>query len=101
MLAIKIILKGKQYFSPTISTLMTDQYVRLSDEAQESSPNILTRRELQILKLVANGSLNKNIASKLKLSVRTVEAHRVNLTNKLGIKSTANLVKYAISKGLV
>ncbi|MCR4336404.1 MAG: LuxR C-terminal-related transcriptional regulator, partial [Candidatus Omnitrophica bacterium] len=59
------------------------------------------KREFQILKLVAQGLSNKNIASKLKLSIRTVEAHRSNLTHKLGIKNTANLVKYAISKQLI
>ncbi len=101
MLAIKIVLKGKSFISPTIEHLLVDQYVRSLDEGQESSPNILTKRELQILKLVAQGQSNKNIASKLKLSIRTVETHRGNLTNKLGIKNTANLVKYAISKGLV
>ncbi len=101
MLAIKIVLKGKSFVSPTIEHLLAEQYVRSIDEGQESSPNILSKRELQILKLVAQGLSNKNIASKLKLSIRTVEAHRGNLTSKLGIKNTANLVKYAISKGLI
>ena len=101
MLAIKIVLKGKSFVSPTLEHFLADQYIRSLEEGQESSPNILTKRELQILKLIAQGLSNKNIASKLKLSIRTVEAHRGNLTNKLGIKNTANLVKYAISKGLV
>ena len=101
MLAIKIVLKGKSFVSPTLEHLLADQYIRSLDEGLESSLNILTKRELQILKLVAQGLSNKNIASKLKLSIRTVETHRGNLTNKLGIKNTANLVKYAISKGLV
>ena len=101
MLAIKVILKGKQFISPTISRLITDDYVRSSDETEGSSLNILTERERQILKLIAQGLLNKNIASKLKLSIRTVEAHRSSLTHKLGIKNTANLVKYALSKGLI
>ncbi len=101
MLAMKTVLKGKQYFSPSMSALITDQYVRSIDEAVESSPNILTKRELQVLKLVASGLSNKNIATQLKLSIRTVETHRVNLTHKLGIKNTAQLVKYAFSKGLI
>ncbi len=100
-LAIKVILNGKQYFSPSVSALITDHYIRSSDEADQSSPKILTKRELQILKLVANGSSNKNIASKLSLSIRTVETHRAHLTTKLGIKTTAHLVKYAMAKGLI
>ena len=101
MLAIKIVLKGKSFVSPTLEHLLTDQYVRSLAEGQESSPSILTKRELQILKLIAQGLSNKNIAFKLKLSIRTIEAHRANLTNKLGIKNTANLVKYAIAKSLI
>ena len=101
MLAAKVILKGRSYFSPSMAALITDQCVRSLDEARESSLNILTKRELQILKLVAGGLSNKNIAAQLKLSIRTVEAHRANLSNKLSIKTTAHLVKYAISKGIV
>ena len=62
--------------------------------------DILTKREQQILQFIGNGMANKNIASRLKLSIRTVETHRANLSHKLGIKNTAGLVKYALSKGL-
>jgi len=99
--AIKLVMKGKQYVSPSVSALETERYLRSLDEAEDPSSDILTKRERQILKLVAGGLANKNIASKLKISIRTVEAHRTNLTNKLGIKTTAGLVKFAISKGLV
>ena len=101
MMAIKTILKGKKFISPMISNLLTDYYVRSLDEAETSSLNILTKREQQILTLIANGLPNKNIATKLKLSVRTIETHRANLSNKLGIKNAAGLAKYAISKGLI
>ncbi len=100
MMAVKMILSGKKFVSPTISNLLTDYYVRSLDEAESSSLDILTQREQQILKFIAGGAANKNIASRLKLSVRTVETHRANLSHKLGIKNTAGLVKYAISKGL-
>lgn len=101
MMAVKMILRGKKFVSPTISKLLTDYYVRSLDEAESSSVDILTKREQQILKFIGSGMANKNIASRLKLSVRTVEAHRANLSHKLGIRNTAGLVKYALSKGLV
>ncbi|MCB9771560.1 MAG: response regulator transcription factor [Candidatus Omnitrophica bacterium] len=101
MMAIKIILKGRVFVSPEISKLLTDYYVRSMDEAESSSPGILTKREQQILKLIAKGLANKNIAAKLKLSIRTVETHRANLTHKLGIKSAASLARYAITKNLI
>jgi len=95
-----ILKKGKQFISPSISSVVTDQYIRSMDEVDVPSLEILTKREQQILKLVASGFPNKNIANKLKISVRTVETHRANLSNKLGLKNTAALVKYALAKGL-
>ncbi|MCK5345432.1 MAG: hypothetical protein KAR20_18615 [Candidatus Heimdallarchaeota archaeon] len=68
---------------------------------QNASVNLLTRRERQVLKLIASGFANKNIASQLNISIRTAEAHRANMTKKLAIKTTAGLVKFAISNGLV
>ena len=100
LMAVKMILRGKRFVSPTISKLLTDYYVRSLDEAESSSLDILTKREQQILQFIGNGMANKNIASRLKLSIRTVETHRANLSHKLGIKNTAGLVKYALSKGL-
>ncbi|OGX29795.1 MAG: hypothetical protein A2705_01475 [Omnitrophica WOR_2 bacterium RIFCSPHIGHO2_01_FULL_52_10] len=100
LMAVKMILRGKRFVSPTISKLLTDYYVRSLDEAESSSLDILTKREQQILQFIGNGMANKNIASRLKLSVRTVETHRANLGRKLGIKNTAGLVKYAVTKGL-
>ena len=98
--AVKSALKGKKFVSPNVSALLTDRYLRSSDDIEEPCEGILTKRERQILSLIAKGLANKNIASKLRISIRTVENHRFNLTEKLGIKSTAGLVKYTISKGL-
>ena len=101
LMGIKMILKkGKQFISPAISTVITDHYIRSMEEVDTPSMEILTKREQQILKFVAKGFPNKNIANKLKISVRTVETHRGNLSNKLRLKNTAALVKYAIAKGL-
>lgn len=101
VLAVKTLAKGKKYVSPSVSQLETDRYLRTMDDMDAPSLNILTKREQQILRLVAGGLANKNIANELNISVRTVETHRNNLTNKLGIKATAGLVKYAMTKGLV
>lgn len=100
-LAMSTVLQGKEYFSPNVSKVLTDRLIRSVDEEDMPSLEILTKKETEVLKLVTQGLANKNIAQKLKISIRTVETHRSNLTNKLGIKSTAGLVKYAISKGLV
>jgi DNA-binding NarL/FixJ family response regulator len=100
-LAIKMIMNGKKFVSPAVSTLETERYIRSLSEGDEPSLNILTQREKQLLKKIALGDANKKIATDLNISIRTVETHRANLTKKLGIKSTAGLVKYAINKGLV
>ncbi|HUC82067.1 MAG TPA: response regulator transcription factor, partial [Flavisolibacter sp.] len=61
----------------------------------------LTKREKEILKLVAEGMSNQEIADQLFISLRTVETHRLNLSQKLGAKNTASLVKEAIKRGLI
>ena len=61
----------------------------------------LTKRELEVLKLIAGEYSNPEIAEKLFISIRTVDTHRRNLLEKLGVKNTAGLVKYAIKHGLV
>lgn len=99
-LAIKTILKGKRYVSSSVTKVLVDREVRSLDGGGMPSLEILTKREKQILAMIAQGKANKNIAGKLDISVRTVEHHRANLTDKLGLKDTASLVKYAIAKGL-
>ncbi len=100
-MAIKVIMRGKNFISSAISTLIAEQYVRSTQEGNEPSLEILTNREKEILSLIAKGAANKNIASTLKISIRTVETHRSRLIHKLGIKTAAGLVKYAMSKGMV
>ncbi len=100
-MAIKMIMKGRSFISTSVEKLVTDRYIRSIDDLESASLEILTKRELEILKLIAAGLANKAIASKLKISIRTVETHRAHLSEKLGIKNTANLVKYALSKGLL
>jgi len=101
VMAIKMVMKGKSYISPAISELIAEQYVRSIKDGDMPSLEILTAREKEILKLVAQGHANKNIAVKLKISIRTAETHRSRLIHKLGLKTTAALVKYALAKGLI
>ena len=97
--AVKTILRGKKFVSPSVTTMLADRELRSLDDAVPSL-EILTKREKQILSMIAKSMPNKNIAVKLKISIRTVEHHRSNLTDKLGFKDAASLVKYAIAKGL-
>ncbi len=101
VMAIKMVMKGKAYISPAISELIAEQYVRSIKDGDMPSLEILTAREKEILKLVAQGHANKNIATRLKISIRTAETHRSRLIHKLGLKTTAALVKYALAKGLI
>ncbi len=101
VMAVRTIARGKKFVSASVAQLETERYLRSLEESDAPSTDLLTKREMEILKFVAAGLANKNIASRLGISVRTVETHRNNFTNKLGIKTTAGLVKFAISKGLV
>lgn len=101
VMAIKMVMKNKTFVSPAMSDLITEQYVRSIKEGDVPSLEILTAREREILRLVAQGDANKNIATRLKISIRTVETHRNRLIHKLGFKTTAALVKYALAKGLI
>lgn len=98
--AIEMIRKGGRYLSPLLSGEVTHGLIQSSHKGQAdlmSEP--LSVREREVLKLIAEGRSNKQIAELLFISTRTVEHHRANMMKKLNIKQTANLVKYAIRKG--
>lgn len=98
---IKQVLRGRKYISPSATTLLVERELHSLDQGEMPSLEVLTLREKEILGLIAQGLPNKQIAARLKISVRTAEHHRAHLTDKLGFKDTASLVKYAISKGLI
>jgi DNA-binding NarL/FixJ family response regulator len=91
--AIRTVAKGKIYLSDAAATT-------LRNAAQEASP-VLTRRESEVLRLVADGLTNPEIAKKLFLSLNTIDTHRKSVMRKLGIKNTALLIRYAIEHKLV
>ncbi len=95
--AIHEILNGKIYLSPGISQTVVEAYLQQNTGEDES----LTRRELQVLQLVAEGKTTKEIAIVLGVSVKTADSHRSNIMHKLKMHSVADLVRYAIRRGLV
>ena len=101
--AIEKIRHGKIYISPVLSDELAGEWaqVRRSNRKPFSEPKPLTVREREVLKLIAESKSSKEIADLLFISPRTVERHRANLMEKLGLKKTADLVKYAIKKGYV
>ena len=102
--AIRSVAEGKQIFSAPISSIMTEKYVRSAqykhDDGDSNTPN-LTKRETEILQKIADGKTSQEIAEVLFISPRTVDTHRANLIQKLGVKNSAGLVRYAIENQLV
>ncbi len=95
--AIKEVMRGGRYLSPGISEAVVQAYLAKTDLPADP----LTPREREVLQLIAEGKTTKNIAGLLGLSVKTVESHRTRLMEKLDIRQTAGLVRYAIRRGLI
>jgi DNA-binding NarL/FixJ family response regulator len=100
--AIRHVLEGRRYLSPSISGTVIDGLLQgKKASAIRSSWETLTQREREILKLIAEGHKNKDIADLLCISVKTVEKHRANLMEKLGLHNVAALTALAAEKGLI
>jgi two-component system, NarL family, response regulator NreC len=94
--------EGKALFSPAISKMLVEDYMRqMQERAVEDSYELLTTREREVLQLLAEGKNNKEAASILNLSLYTVETHRSNIFQKLNLHSGAELILYAIRKGVI
>jgi len=95
--AIQEVMRGGRYLSPGISEAVVQAYLAKTDLPADP----LTPREREVLQLIAEGKTTKDIAGLLGLSVKTVESHRTRLMEKLDIRQTAGLVRYAIRRGLI
>ena len=100
--AVRAVGAGKPFFSPTVTAVLVEDYVRaLQKRGLSDSYHLLTDREKEVLHLLAEGRSNKEVATLLDLGVSTVETHRANLMQKLNLHNTAEIVLYAVRKGLI
>jgi len=95
--AIHTVYNGQKYFSPVVTTILAESVGKKEDYAY---PDV-TPREKEVLELVAGGRSTKQIADKLKISIRTVESHRINMLKKFDVSNTAELIKRAIELKLI
>lgn len=99
--AVRHVQGGRVYFSPEISNAVISRQNDTGHIRVPRSEDILTRRELDVLKLIAKGHYNKAISKRLFISVKTVDKHRQNIRKKLNIPDVAGLTRYAIEKELI
>ena len=107
--AIRSAMSGERSFSPDISNIIVNGFVKRSEKKEPASSSRqptdtlkgLTKREVEILRFIAQGLTSRQIADKLFLSFRTINTHRANLMEKLDIHDTAGLVRYALNAGLI
>lgn len=97
--AIRIVAEGKKYLDPAITDKIVDIYAQPQNNPDINSLAKLTEREEEILKYIAWGYTNKEIAARLDISVKTVEVHKNNLMKKMGFASRIDIVRYALLKG--
>jgi DNA-binding NarL/FixJ family response regulator len=102
--AIYSINAGNEYFSESISNIILKSYIKkakTNDDYSGNKQNVLSSRELEILTLFAEGNTNQEIAEKLFISIRTVESHKNHIMQKLELKTTVDLVKFAIKNNII
>ena len=100
--AIRAVNQGDAFLYPSIARMLLEEYIQKVQSGEErGSYDGLTDREREVLRMVAEGKTNKEIADDLSISVRTVQAHRANLMGKLHMHDRTELVRYAIRKGLI
>ncbi len=100
--ALGSVLDGQTYISPGISETLVKYYLEgKQPETTESGLDLLTQRERQVLKLIAEGNKNRNIADCLCISIKTVEKHRSNLMKKLDLHSASELTAFAVDNNLI
>jgi DNA-binding NarL/FixJ family response regulator len=98
--AVRAAMRGDSYLYPSAVTAIVRDYVERGGRGEEQF-DVLTPRELEVLKLIAEAHTSKEIASELFISIKTVERHRQNILDKLGMRDRVELTRYAIRRGLI
>jgi two-component system response regulator NreC len=101
VLAMREALAGRRYLSPPLSEHAIEAYLKKVDTGPPDPYETLTAREREVLHLAAEGHTNNQIAKRLSISPRTVETHRANLMRKLGLNNHAELIRYALGRGIL
>lgn len=100
--AIRSVCHGGAYLFPSVARTLVDDYLhRVASGEEQASYDGLTDREREVLRLIAQGHTSQEIADQLYLSIKTVQRHRENMMDKLGLHNRAQLIRYAIEKGLL
>jgi len=99
--ALRSVYRGSTFLSPSVSEKLRRQLQEGPPRSSRYGPAKLTARERQILKLIADGYTSRQISEILKISFKTVQTHRAHIMEKLGVHSTAELTRYAVTKGIV
>jgi len=98
--AIRLVMANKTYLCPLVTEVVVKDLVTLNPSSTQTALVVLTSREREVLRLLAEGKRTSQIAQLLEISVKTVDTHRQQIIHKLGIRSLAELTKYAIREGL-
>jgi DNA-binding NarL/FixJ family response regulator len=98
--ACRAVLRGERFLYPSTASARTRKYLEQLDQGEVAPRDVLTRRESEVLKLVAEGRSSKEIAATLVISTKTVDRHRANIIEKLGVRDRVGLTRYAIREGL-
>jgi len=101
VLAIREVHAGSSFLNPAVAAKLIEDYVRRVRGEGDAAGDLLTAREREVLKLIAEGNTNQEIADVLRLSRKTVESHRANIMRKLDLHDVTELVKYALRTGLI
>jgi DNA-binding NarL/FixJ family response regulator len=98
--AVRAAMRGDSYLYPSAVTTLVRDYIDRGGSGEEQF-DVLTPRELEVLKLIAEANTSKEIAEKLFISIKTVDRHRQNILDKLGMRDRVELTRYAIRRGLI
>lgn len=100
--AVRAVAAQRPFFSPAVAAVLVEDYVRqMQQRGMKDSYELLTDREKEVLQLLAEGRSNKEVATLLDVGLSTIETHRSNLMQKLSLHNTAEIVLYAVRKGLI